>query len=426
MFISKLKTVLSSSTIKDMIISLFGTGLTAVLGFLFFILVSRELGPHEFGIFSALIAVIIIISDVTDMGVSAGLAKFVGKYEVNGQNETVGRFLMLSLLTKLFLALFVVFVGFIFTDPITKLLFKSNESPHLLGLSLLGGVVMSFYSFTSFTLQAQKKYLTNSFLNISGNMLRLFLPLILLSTYGLSSFSAICFYIIGFLIPSIVGLFFIPIKLLLFIPTKKEFYEFLHFNKYLAVAGIMFTLLTRIDNLLILNLSNPFEAGLYGSAQRVTFVFPLIAAALASVWSPRFSSFKDNGESWIYFRKTLLLVCVLSLGALILVPFSSNIINIFFGSAYMNASLPLSILIVAWALFLITVPAIQYITYCIGKSKLYALIILMQFITVISLDLLLIPSLGAFGAAIAFLIGNLVAAAAAYSIMIYFNICQKK
>lgn len=418
--------LLNSSSVKDLFISLLGTGITSILGFFFFILVSRELGPYEFGLFSALIAIIVIISDTTDMGVSAGLAKFVGKYEVNGKNETVGRFLMLSLMTKISLALFVVGVGFIFADTITKLLFNNSNSSHLLGLSLLGGVVMSLYSFTSFTLQARKKYLANSLLNISGNILRLLLPLILLSTYGLSSLSAISFYIIGFLIPSIVGLFFIPIKLLFFIPTKKEFYEFLHFNKYLALAGIMYTLLTRVDNLLILNLSNPIEAGLYGSAQRVTFIFPLIAAALASVWSPRFSAFKAKGESLIYFRKALLLVSVLSLVILVFVPFSSSIINIIFGSAYMNASLPLGILIVSWALFLITVPAIQYITYYIGKSYLYALIILMQFITVILLDLLLIPSLGSLGASVAFLLGNLIAAVSAYSIMLYTILWQKK
>ena len=60
--VEKIKKLLLSQTIKDTAISFIGLGVTAVIGFIYTVILARILGPEQFGVFSAVIALVAIVS----------------------------------------------------------------------------------------------------------------------------------------------------------------------------------------------------------------------------------------------------------------------------------------------------------------------------------------------------------------------------
>lgn len=402
----RLKKLSVSSTRKDLLITLFGSGLAALLGSAFFVIVSRLLGPTNFGIFSALVMLIVLISDIADLGVSAGLPNFVSRAEKLGDLQSAGRFLNLSLVLKILVATSVVALGFIFSHWLSATLFKRDIEPGLLPWALTGGILMAVYSFSLSALQARRKFATAAFLNVSGNSARLLFLLLIGLGFSLSISSGIAFYLAGLAVTAIGGLVLLPVGLLRNLPTKTDLHSFFSFNKWLALGVLLYAIFTRLDSILLVSLKNPYEAGVYAAASRVTFVFPFIISGLAAVWSSRFSAFSRDEEALLYFKKSFVTSGFISLVSLLAIPLAPFIVRLVFGTDYLGSITPLIILVLGWVAFLLAVPAVQFITYYLSRPDLYAFSTLTQFIAIVSLDFSLIPQLGAVGAAVAFLVGN--------------------
>ncbi|KKT84778.1 MAG: Polysaccharide biosynthesis protein, partial [Candidatus Collierbacteria bacterium GW2011_GWA2_44_99] len=71
--------ILKTQTIKDSFVISLGLGVSAVIGFIFTILLARSLGPINFGVYSALTALAAIIYSLGDMGISNSLINFLPK-----------------------------------------------------------------------------------------------------------------------------------------------------------------------------------------------------------------------------------------------------------------------------------------------------------------------------------------------------------
>ena len=73
MFISKIK----SKTLQDLLKVLSGNIVAQGIGFLNIIIISRDLGPEQYGIFSLLLAIFTVATQVSDFGVSTSYVKYV-------------------------------------------------------------------------------------------------------------------------------------------------------------------------------------------------------------------------------------------------------------------------------------------------------------------------------------------------------------
>ena len=64
---------------QDLLKVLSGNILAQGIGFLTIIIISRDLGPEQYGIFSLLIAIFMIAIQVSDFGVSTSYVKYVSE-----------------------------------------------------------------------------------------------------------------------------------------------------------------------------------------------------------------------------------------------------------------------------------------------------------------------------------------------------------
>jgi len=79
----KIKKLFFSKTARYSGIVFVGNIVAAGLGFLSMVIVSRVLGPYNFGILSIVMAVIAVINGLTDFGIGTGVVRFSSLYLEN-------------------------------------------------------------------------------------------------------------------------------------------------------------------------------------------------------------------------------------------------------------------------------------------------------------------------------------------------------
>src|SRR3989344_1640991 len=107
-----LKKITSTNTLRESSITTTATIITGILGLVFYILVARNLGPVSFGIFSVTVATIILISDISNLGVDTGIIRFVGKYQKENLSLAL-KYLKLAFGSKLIIWGIILIVGWI-------------------------------------------------------------------------------------------------------------------------------------------------------------------------------------------------------------------------------------------------------------------------------------------------------------------------
>ena len=85
--ISEIIQLSKSKIARDSSIVLAGNILSAGLGFIATILITRTLGPAQFGLFSVALAVMGIASQFSDFGVGTGMVRFASLYLKNDNQK---------------------------------------------------------------------------------------------------------------------------------------------------------------------------------------------------------------------------------------------------------------------------------------------------------------------------------------------------
>ena len=160
----------------------------------------------------------------------------------------------------------------------------------------------------------------------------------------------------------------------------------------------------RIDNFILGNLAGAASVGYYAAAFRLFAPVQYLSGSLATVLAPRFSTFREDRTAKTYVKKAIVALGALTIGMLAFLPFSRLIIQLFYGSAYAPSVPVLRILFLGYAAFFFQAPFTAILLYYFAKTKLFAIIALVQLAIVVTANLILVPRLGESGSALAFLI----------------------
>ena len=178
------------------------------------------------------------------------------------------------------------------------------------------------------------------------------------------------------------------------------------FAKWIGLSRVFGVAVSRIDILLLNLIHSSFAAGIFAAASRVGLVFALIVSSLGSVVSPRFSAFTKRSETISYLKKLFLLVSLISIVMLLMVILAKPIILLVFGIKYQEAIPVFQVLTIALIPFLFSIITSTPIIYTYNQPSFFAKITILQTVTLVTLDILLIPSLGAFAPAISLGVSN--------------------
>ncbi len=399
--------VLKTRTVKDSFITSFGTVINGFLGLFFYSVLGKFLGPVSYGIFSVSVDSMTIVKDVGSVGIDTGIVRFVGKYAANDRQKAL-RFLKLSLELKIGIWLLIFVLGWFAMPFIALKILGKAELLFPLRLSLIGVGTGLLFSLSTYAVQSFQKFWVWSGLNILSNLGRLITLFVLVGLGVLTVNSSLLNYMLWPLIGFFVSLLVLPN----FFKVKNESEvggEFLDYNKWIALFTLIAAFSSRLDTYLSARLLPLYQVGIYAAATQLASIVPQVVFAFGAVVAPKLASFDTNIKALTYLKKLQVLVTIIAvLGVILGIPLAKYfVIPYFYGGEYLGAIVPFSILLLAQAIFLISIPVHTAVIYYFAYPKLFVYISLGHLLIMIVGGYYLISSFGILGAALAALLGNI-------------------
>ncbi|TSC87766.1 MAG: Uncharacterized protein G01um10147_452 [Microgenomates group bacterium Gr01-1014_7] len=401
------KSILKTATFRQSQITILGTVINGALGFLFYIVLARFLGPSDFGLLTVSLASLVLIADIADIGTNTGLVRFVS-LNLAVDSEKAYRFLKLSLEIKLIAWLISFFVIFYLSPLLATQVFHKEELILPLRLVAFGAGAALLFTFATSMLQAYQKYFLWSVVNVLTNLLRLVLILVLGYFLALNVESSLAVYIILPLFGFAITLLIVPARKIF--ASRNEFSlskVLLQYNIPVAIFTIISAFSARLDTFLNAALLSSREVGIYGAASQLAQVVPQLVAALGLVAAPKFAGFQSLNQMLTYFKKFQLLISGLCLLGILSIPLLVYLIPIIYGQGYQGAVIPFIFLFLAMLVFLFSVPVHISVIFYFARPDIFIWISIGHLLIIGGLGYLLISNYGIVGASITVLIGTI-------------------
>jgi len=410
--INKIKTKLSEDVhLKELIqgsltffiLRIFGM----IVGYAFTLIVTRNLGASCWGIFALCFTVLQITSVIGKLGLDTALLRFIAQYNTQRKVKTAKYIYFKSIIIIVFLS-FLLSVFLYYLSPLLaeKVFGKPHLAPYfkLMFFALIPFVLLSINSESLRAFKKIKEYTTLQ------NLLPSLCAFI---------FFSIFFYILHIknikviIIAYILGIgvsFFISFLLL-----NKEFsnkngeLEKISLRQILSVSlpmflsSSLFMVMSWTDTIMLGMWRTEEEVGIYNVAVRLSMITSFTLGAINSIAAPKFAEFwgkKDlEGLKRVAQQSTKLIFWSSFPILLSFWLFPSYILSIF-GSEFKNG-IP-ALMILTFGQFVnASVGSVGYILQMTGKQKIFQNVVLIGSIVNIILNIILIPTFGGTGAAIA-------------------------
>lgn len=316
------------------------------------ILITRQLGPQEFGYFSIAFAFIQIIVRITDFGLTSVIQKYTPHKHHQSEIQDLFSYVIQF---KLKISVISWLLGLCLFLPITY--FIRFDKPLLIFLAFGLSFATSFFEIFVAMLQAIQKYAYASLVNIGQSIIKLILAGILLIT-KLSTDIVFVIYASAPIFPFIFYKVLFPSWMRL---NLSERYTEIpkKISKFAAHASVAYVSAGIIENLDVIFLQyyrGTYEAGVFSGVSRVALLFSMIGYALASVLNTRASKYTKKEDLKAFLKKCTGVALLSLLGYLLILPFIEPLIFYSIGSQFLSGASVLHTLMASSFLTILIVP----------------------------------------------------------------------
>ena len=372
-----------------------GGYVNAVIGFFMLPFITRILTPEEYGIASLIAVLVDMLVIMCSMGLDQGLVRFF--YEEDEDNR--GRLLYNSISYPIIFFFILSIILFIFKDKITFFILNKNDN-FLWKVILVSILFRILHLFSILIIRMQQKGKLFSFLNILLKVSEFLFILILYKIYKNSYKILILASLFSFILTSLLSIFF-ERKIWTFSGkekiTKKEL---LKYSFPLVLTMGLTWLFASADKLTIKYFSDLNQVGLYSSSFKIVSIISVIQSGFTTFWTPIvYEHYSKNPEDTLFYKKAndYLSIIFFSMGLGILI--FRDLIVFLLGDKYYLSKFIIPMLIFIPVMYLISETTVMGISFK-KKSKYFLYISIVVSITNILGNIILVPFLGAKGAAI--------------------------
>jgi PST family polysaccharide transporter len=390
----QVKELVFSKTVKQTSIVFLGNAISSFLAIVFTILAARFLGPKDWGIVAAIGSFISILMALADFGLGASLLRFVSEKYRKGKTDKVQNISRTVFFIRVLTAVSFLVVLVIFSPWLAPLVLRLSEPKYIVfsAIALLGFL---FLDFQTSLVQAKENWkLSAIFISIT-NTLRVIGIFVLVLTQSVSLFSVVVVFTTTPFLGWIATLFSERTRPELRKGWQKIVKHMAPFSLWMALGKIVNTVNSRVDVLLLIQLTGAYETGIYSAANRLAFGVPMILGSFARVLAPKFASLKDR-ELKVYFKKSVGLSLLIAIGLLVGIIISPLVISLF-GVKYSQSTPILRWLFLAFIPFVLSTPSVNVLIYGFQKPNILTLMGLIQLPFIFALNLYLIPVIGVYG-----------------------------
>lgn len=376
---------------------------TMVISIVVSALVARYLGVEEFGLANYIISIVSLFTTFSTLGMEKITIKDILD---NAENE--GKILG----TSFFIRIIGGMVLIILSQITIYILNGANALYQLLGAIMGSCMLFKAFEVIEYYLQSQMKLKIVSIIRfITAIVVAIFKIFVIAFDWGTIGF--ISSYLVDAIVAGILFYIYYRIKRKCKWKLNKEYAKSLLSRCwYVAVAGLMTTIYMRMDQVMLGSMLNSTaENGIYSAAARIAEMWYFVPMAIIASFQPAIMESKksDNKETYIDNMQRLydIIAIVGIVFGIVISLFGWIAVDILYGAEYSKASSVLTISV--WAGLFATLGSARSVWLISENLQKYTLVYTTTGAIInLILNSILIPTCGAFGAAIATLLAQLV------------------
>lgn len=392
-----LQEIFDSQGLKQTILVTISNFLVAILSAVTLIIISRTLGPNDFGLFSVSFSLLLILSRFADFGLNTAVQKLLPPNL--SAYPKAAKIFQYALQTKIILGLIGTTIVFVFADTIANALNINNTL--LIQLAALANLSVIIYEYILATLQSLQKFLESAVINGIQSLIKLLGAVFLIFFPAYGAYLATTLYGIAPLIATFIGIILLPKNFYKRTTIDKETkLQVIDIAKFSAIAIISAALMENIDTLLIQRYLTAYDTGLYSVANRISTFLAIVGYSVGTVLNVRVARYAHDNHLLRYLPKAWAFLLISFLGGVISLPLIKPFILLASGPEYLPAINALYFLHASTIAIIMSVPFIA-VFFALNKPWYFAIFGITQTATLIIADLVLIPKLGIDGAALA-------------------------
>lgn len=404
------KKLIKSRTARNSSVLFIGNALASGLSIIALIVVSRNLGPEKFGIVTIFNSIWLTITTLTDFGLGTSAVKFIASHLGTSRHKTAV-YMRVIFQLELLCGVLIAVVGLLFSHQIANLL----GGQHLLlavRLGFVAGLFVSAGAFINPFLTAFEQFKKLAIVIAVGAIYRVTGILLLLSLMVLNVNNILMLYATVPILIFVIAIIVTPkdfVEAMEWSEQRIAFREIFHFTKWIFLSTIAAVAFGKIDVFILSRLKGSREVGLYGAALQLNNFFPLIIGTIASVLLPWVSKLRMRVDLVKYLKKSIAGLLLLSILLVPIFILSTPIIHLVFGNKYSGSITAFRLIFPGYVANLLTCSMVL-VFFALDKPKIVTLINFVQLILLVIADLIFIPHIGLNGAALGFLITQVVGA----------------
>jgi O-antigen/teichoic acid export membrane protein len=399
--------MLKSSTFRNTGWSALGSVANGVVGAVSSAILARYLGVHDFGTLTLILALLTLVTDLSDLGINSALVKFGAEAARDEGKDGFSRVASSVLRLKFMLGTGVIVAAFFLFKPIVTLFFSHIDpaAGALFQFSLIAAVLVVPASFFPALLQASQLFRTYSlamFSRYGSRLIFLLLCVFLVSQWTLELMvwveigSALVFLLAGY--------FLSPTRR--FALTQRDPVlerRVLGFGKWIVLYQVISLLGGKVDVFFVGGIADAAALGLYGAAMKIAGVVSVATYSYFTALVPEFSMLATPEAVIARRRGTFGIALLMVAGIGILALIADPIILVLFGEQYAAASALLRVVCIGLALNVIGHP-FSAVLFSQNRPQVFPVGSTIAILVFGVANAVLIPAMGVMGAAVAFVL----------------------
>ncbi len=395
----------ASQTVENTLWLAGSSAFNGMLGGITAALLARTLGVEEYGIYSLIISLIVLLTDVADFGFNSSVIRFGSESIAEGNRQKLKAVVAIVTRWKLVAGAAVLLVAVVFLNTIVGYVFRHVDdriaayfrlSLVAVALGILAGIFVPLY-------QAHKHFRSYALIFSGRGLTKLVLILGAVLVLVQSSISLLIWIEIMSIFVYLILLYSCATfkELSLGMQDRKVEREMFSFNKWISLYQVIALLGARLDLAFVGGLSDANALGLYGAASKVSGLMTVAASSYMTVLLPDMSASPSSESLRRKRRNAFAVVGMMAAGVGVVMLLADPLIRILFGAAFVEASSVLRLLCVGLLLTVAAYP-INASLFAMNKSAVFPLMSAVSVPAFIAGNLLLVPRFGADGAAMAY------------------------
>lgn len=386
----KLRNLLMSTGLWQSLLVVFGNAFAQGLSAISLIIITRQLGPVNFGEFSVGFALLLILNRLNDLGLTVVVQRYGAQAE---SHEVANKIFSYTARLKLIGACIIALVGAIISGPLTSLL--NFEQPLIIYAAFFLSPATVLYEQLQAMLQSLHRFAQSVAANAIQASIKVLGALVLLATGGTASLPIFIWYMAA---PASAGVVFgklFPswVKLELRQNFRDQHLLTKDMTKHAAVGLVAAGIIENIDILIVQGYLNTYETGLLGGVSRIALLFNLMAYSLGTVLNPRVAKYKSTKHIGSYLKKAWLVVGASVLGFLAYLPFSGFAIQYSIGPEYLAGVGVLNILMAAAFISIAVMPFVA-LFFSFNSPWFFSVSGVLQLVIILAGNLVFVPLFG--------------------------------